>query len=86
MVRAFCKSGEQEVLKGAVHGAACVIAGVMATYNLAAWCYRRERHLGTNALVYMLAVAFEAKQTLHHLNHVQPEPECEVDRSPAAAA
>ena len=86
MVRTFCRSGEQEVLKGAVHGAACVIASVMAMYNLAAWCYRRERHLATNALVYTLAVAFEAKQTLHHLNHVQAQAERETDRSPAAAA
>lgn len=67
MVQTFCTSGEREGVKGTVHGAACLIAGTMALYNIAAWCFRRERHLGTNAVVYTLAVAWEAKQTLHHL-------------------
>lgn len=66
-VERFCSSGEREILKGGVHGAACAIAAMMAAYNIAAWCYRRERHLGTNAVVYALAVGWEVKQTLHHL-------------------
>jgi hypothetical protein len=67
MVQTFCSSGQREGVKGAVHGAACVIAATMAAYNIAAWHFRRERHLGTNAVVYTLAVAWEAKQTLRHL-------------------
>jgi hypothetical protein len=79
-VQKFCCSGEQEVVKGGVHGAACFIAAVMAAYNIAAWCFRRERHLGTNAVVYTLAVGWEAKQTLHHLRRLpfytsKPAPE-----------
>ena len=66
-VQRFCQSGEQEIFKGGVHGAACMIAAIMAAYNIAAWCFRREMHLSTNALVYTLAVGWEAKQTLRHL-------------------
>jgi hypothetical protein len=67
MVQRFCSSGHREGVKGAVHGAACIIAATMAAYNIAAWHYRREPHLGTNAVLYVLAVAWEAKQTLRHL-------------------
>jgi hypothetical protein len=74
MVRTFCKSGENEAVKGAVHAAGCLLAGVMAAYNIAAWCYRRERHLGINAVVYSLATLWEVKQTAHHLER------CEVPR------
>ena len=66
-VQSFCRSGEQESLKGAVHASACAIAMVMAVYNITAWHYRRQRHLGINAVVYSLLVAWEVKQTLHHL-------------------
>jgi hypothetical protein len=66
MVRTFCTSGEREVLKGAVHGAGGVLAALMAAYNIAAWCYRRERHLGVNAIVYTVATLWEVKQTSHH--------------------
>ena len=67
MVETFCASGESEALKGGVHGAACVIAATMAAYNIAAWHFRHEPHLGANAVVYTLATAWEVKQTLHHL-------------------
>jgi hypothetical protein len=66
-VQDFCYSGNQEGVKGSVHGAACIIALVMAAYNIAAWCFRRERHLGANAVVYTLAVGWEVKQTMRHL-------------------
>jgi hypothetical protein len=66
-VEQFCHSGNQEVVKGGVHGAACAIAVVMAAYNIAAWCFRRERHLRTNAVVYTLAAGWEVKQTMRHL-------------------
>ena len=81
MVKTLCTSGKHEVLKSGVHGAAGVIAGVMAAYNLAAWCLRREEHLRINATVYFLAVAWELKQTMHHINHINP-PVAELD--PAA--
>lgn len=71
MVRTFCTSGEREGVKGGVHGAACAIASAMALYNVVAWCLRREAHLGVNAVVYSLAVGYEVKQTLHHLQHLR---------------
>jgi hypothetical protein len=73
VVKRFCKSGESEVVKGAVHAAGGVLAGVMAAYNLTAWFYRREAHLGINAVVYSLAVFWEIKQTAHHFERVEIE-------------
>ena len=63
----FCSSGEQEYVKGSFHGAACMLSAVMAAYNLAAWYFRRESHLSTNAFVYTLAAGWEVKQTMRHL-------------------
>lgn len=68
MVRSLCSSGQHEALKCGVHGAAGVIAGLCAAYNIAAWCMRRDRHLRLNAIVYTLAVVWELRHTLHHLN------------------
>ena len=70
MVQTMCTSGNHEVLKSGVHGAAGAIAAVMAAYNIAACCFRRDRHLRLNAILYTLAVGWEIKQTLHHLEHV----------------
>lgn len=70
MVQRLCTSGNHEVLKCGVHGAAGVIATLMAAYNIAACCFRRDRHLRLNAVVYTLAVGYEIKQTLHHLKAV----------------
>ena len=67
MVQALCTSGNHEPLKCSVHGAATVIAGLMAAYNIAACVYRRDLHLRINSVIYTLAVAWEVKQTLHHL-------------------
>lgn len=69
MVRALCTSGNHEALKCGVHGAAGVLAALMAAYNIAACCFRRELHLRVNAVVYTMAVAWEVRQTLHHLRH-----------------
>lgn len=66
-VQTFCKSGEQEEVKGAVHAVAGLLALVMATYNATAWRYRRQPHLGANAIIYGAVFAFEIKQTLHHV-------------------
>jgi len=78
MVRAFCTRGESEVVKGAVHAAGVVLAGSMALYNIAAWCFRREQHLGINAVIYSLAVMWEVKQTSHHIATIEA-----ARRSPA---
>ena len=70
MVRTLCTTGNNEALKCTVHGASGVIAAMMAAYNIAACCFRRDRHLRVNAVVYTLLVAYELKQTLHHLNSI----------------
>jgi hypothetical protein len=70
MVRAFCARGNHEGVKCAVHAAAGVLVGVCAAYNLTAACFRRDRHLRVNAVIYALATAWELKQTLHHLEAV----------------
>jgi hypothetical protein len=82
MVRALCTSGKHEALKCAVHGAAGLLVGVCAAYNITASWYRRDRHLRINAIVYTLAVAWELKQTLHHLNAIACE--SPVELKPAA--
>jgi hypothetical protein len=74
VVRRFCTSGESEAIKGAVHALGGVIAATMATYNVAAWWYRRESHLGINSIVYTLAIMWEMKQTAHHWER------CELNR------
>lgn len=83
MVQTLCTSGNHELLKCSVHGVAGVIACLMAAYNIAACCFRDDRHLRLNAVVYTLAVGYEVKQTLHHLDAIrvpkiaavsQPEP------------
>lgn len=68
MVQALCTSGNHEGLKCGVHGAAVAIAALMAAYNIAACCFRPDRHLRVNAVVYTLAVGWEIKQTLHHFH------------------
>ena len=72
MVKTFCKSGESEALKGAVHALGGVLAASMAAYNIAAWCYRRETHLGINAIVYTLAIVWEVKQPSTIWNAARP--------------
>ena len=85
MVRTLCACGNHEELKCGVHGAAAVIAGMCAAYNIAAWCFRRDRHLRINAIVYTLAVVWELKHTLHHLRACEPaaSPVDDVERQAA---
>ena len=71
MVKTFCTSGQSEAAKGAVHALGGILAATMAAYNITAWCYRRESHLGINAVVYSLAIMWEIKQTVHHLERCQ---------------
>ncbi|MBI4263942.1 MAG: hypothetical protein HY657_06185 [Acidobacteria bacterium] len=74
MVQRLCTSGNHEAFKCGVHGAAGVIAGLMAAYNIAACCFRTDRHLRVNAVVYTLLVGYEIRQTAHHLRAVGPAP------------
>ena len=71
MVQTFCTSGESEALKGTVHAVGGILAAMMAAYNIAAWCYRRETHLCVNSIVYTLAVLWETKQTVHHFERCE---------------
>ena len=70
----FCQSGSREAIKCAVHASAGAIAAVMAAYNIAACCFRRDHNLKVNAVVYTLATAWEVKQTLHHLERRAGKP------------
>ena len=81
MVRTFCTSGENEAVKGAVHALGGMLAASMAAYNIAAWCYRRETHLGINAIVYTLAIVWEVKQTVHHLERCDAAAKPEAPRA-----
>ena len=86
MVQRLCTSGNHEALKCSVHGAATVIAALMAAYNIAACGYRRDLHLRINAVIYTLAVAWEVKQTLHHLRPQSgPARKIDIDSDPPVA-
>lgn len=66
--QAFVQRGSAESLKGSIHAAAAIIAGLMAAYNLAAFLVRKEPHLGWHAAGYGIAAGYEIKQTLRHLS------------------
>jgi len=75
-------NGNCERLKAATHGVALGTALLCATYNLAAWIVRRQRHLAVNALLYTAAVLWEAEHVRHHLaaipmRRVDPAPPSE---------
>ena len=82
MVRSLCARGSHEALKCGVHGAVGALTALCAAYNIAAWCFRRDRHLQVNAVVYTLAVAWEIKQTLRHLSACEVRV-CEPSRAEA---
>jgi hypothetical protein len=84
MVRRFCACGNHEGLKSGVHGAVGALVAMCAVYNVAAWCFRRDRHLGINAVVYTLATAWELKHTIHHLNACPTQPTLHIDELQAA--
>lgn len=65
--RHFVQPGRHEGFKGLFHFAGAVLCATMATYNGVAWCYRRDRHLRWNALVYSLAAVWEVEQTIRHV-------------------
>lgn len=66
IARGFCASGNHEFAKGCFHAATLGLLGIMAAYNVAAWCYRRERHLAFNAVTYTLGAAWELRKTRRH--------------------
>ena len=66
-VEEFVSQGHGEPVKGAVHGLAAVVCGLMFTYNTTAWLFRREPHLAINALVYGSAILYEGVQTRRHV-------------------
>lgn len=84
MVRTFCASGNHETIKSGVHAAVGILVGTCAVYNFTAWCFRRDRHLCVNAFVYTLAVIWELKHTVHHLNACEPAPVLTLVESQAA--
>lgn len=67
----FCRAGEKELEKGAIHAAAVVLVGAMAAYNAVAYWYRRERRLAVNAIVYGGLTVFEVQQTWRHWQHLR---------------
>ena len=66
-VEEFVSQGHAEPVKGAFHGLAAVVCGLMFAYNTAAWLFRREPHLAMNALVYGTAILYEGVQTNRHV-------------------
>jgi hypothetical protein len=73
-------NGQCEPAKAAVHGVLMATATVCATYNIAAWIKRRQRHLLFNAVVYSAAVVWEWSHIVHHL---QSCPEPKADPAPS---
>ena len=66
-VKEFVSQGHAEPVKGAFHGLAAVVCGLMFAYNTTAWLFRREPHLAINALVYGGAILYEGVQTRRHV-------------------
>ena len=66
-IEEFVSRGHAEPVKGAFHGLAAVVCGLMFAYNTTAWLFRREPHLAVNALVYGSAILYEGVQTQKHV-------------------
>jgi hypothetical protein len=66
-VEEFVSQGHAEPVKGAFHGLATVVCGLMFAYNTTAWLFSRDPHLATNALVYGTAILYEGIQTHRHV-------------------
>lgn len=62
----FTDCGEQEPLKGAVHGAMLVLSLACTAYNYLAWSRRGERHLLNNTLLYGALCVVEVAQVVRH--------------------
>lgn len=62
----FFQPGRAERLKTGWHVALGLCAVGACGYNVAAWLARRERRLGTNALLYLILCVHEAKQIRRH--------------------
>ena len=66
-VEEFVSQGHAEPVKGAFHGLAAVVCGLMFAYNTTAWLFRREPHLAMNTLVYGTAILYEGVQSHRHV-------------------
>lgn len=64
--RVFCQSGESEALKGAAHATAAGLMAIFSVYNISAFCFRRERHLAFNSVIYLTGLFLESKKTWNH--------------------
>lgn len=82
----FCTPGQSERVKGGVHAMAGTVVAVMAVYNAVAWWYRRERHLGVNAMIYAAGFAFEVYQTSRHFYRPGAAPEARINPPARAVA
>lgn len=58
--------GSDEIPKVAAHVLLGSVAAVCALYNVAAWLWRRERHLAINAVIYGALTALECYQIQRH--------------------
>lgn len=58
--------GEKENLKGAVHGAALLLAAICGGYNAIAFLRRREAHLAINTALYVGIALWELEHVKHH--------------------
>ena len=63
----FLDRGENEHVKGLIHGALLSFAGMCAVYNVFACRKRREPHLAVNACLYLGLVGWELWQVGKHL-------------------
>lgn len=68
--------GQCEPIKAAVHGLSLGLVALMGLYNAAAWMRRRERHLAVNAMVYVLAAAWEQRLVARHIDACRNPANC----------
>ncbi len=67
MQLSILESGAREPLKAAVHALALSLVAVIASYNVAAWLQRRQRHLAVNSVIYLAMMVFEYEHVRHHM-------------------
>jgi hypothetical protein len=64
--RTFVQQGSAEGAKGVFHATTAGLVATMAAYNIAALCFRREKHLAANAVLYTLITALEIRKAVNH--------------------
>lgn len=58
--------GDHEAVKGSVHAALGLLAGLCLAYNACAWIRRGERHLAVNIAVYGALARWEWQIVRRH--------------------